>query len=93
VETVVAIAITILGVVLTVRFRRAADWFDRVLRALADGPGSAEPERRGVVGQVLMVGTGSSTPARWWRYGAVLLTGLMCFVLGLGEILGAWDEL
>lgn len=89
-HTVLAVVLVLLGGFLTLRFRRVADWLDRVLRTLADGPGAPEPKRRSVAGQWAMVGTGSSVPARWQRSGATLLVGLAFLVVGIGALAGAW---
>lgn len=89
--TVVAVGMTLLGGLLVVRFRRIAGWFDRVLRTLADGPEADEPADRGGLGRLVMVGTGKSVSARWYRATAVLLVGLTFLVVGAGALLGAWD--
>ena len=86
---VFAVVLVVLGAFLTLGFRRVGDWFDRVLRTLAGGPGAPEPERRSVVGQWAMVGTGSSTAARWYPSAATLLVGLGFLVVGIGALAGA----
>jgi hypothetical protein len=92
-NTVVGVLLVVLGAVGTARFRQVADWFDRAKRTLADGPGASEPKERSVVGQWLMVGTGSSVSARWYRYGSTLLTSVFLLVVGAGNLLGAWQLL
>jgi hypothetical protein len=89
-HTVFAVVLVVLGGFLTLCFRQVADWFDRVLRTLADGPGAPEPERRGVAGQWAMVGTGSSTAARWYRCAVTPARGARIPSLGIGALVGAW---
>jgi|1185.fasta_scaffold42691_2 hypothetical protein len=90
VHTVFAAILVGGGVFLALRFRQVADWYDRRLRTLADGPRAPEPERRGVLGQWAMVGTGSSTTARWYRRSVTLIVGLAFLIVGVGALFGAW---
>jgi hypothetical protein len=83
-DTVFAAILVVVGAFLTICFRQVADFYDRFFRALADGPGAPEPEQRSVVGQWAMVGTGSSTTARWYRRSGVLLVGVGFLVVGGG---------
>jgi hypothetical protein len=91
VNTFVSVLCVVLGAAGLLGFRQITDWFDRVLRTLADGPGTPEPQERGVFGQWLMVGTGSSVTARWWRYAATLVTSVGFLVAGAGCLAGAWQ--
>jgi hypothetical protein len=89
---VAATILVLVGLTVVFRFRAIADWFDRVLRALADGPGEPEPRERGLAGLWLMAGTGSDLTARWVRRAAVLGIGMTCVLLGAGELSGLWAE-